>query len=289
MKRTLLFMKLCLAHKMQAARHQGKKSPVIMIKSNDMGRFCITIICTFISICAFPQCIVRGEVTDHSGRRISGAAVVIMNAADSVSVAWDYTQDEPFHIRYTNPNNNRLLIYVKAFGYESVYRNLPENATDHDLGRLELSQSSIRIEEVAITADAPIKYRFTAGKNEFEIPRSIGEQALDLNMLLTHIPGLAVYGEEVTVIGRGRPEFTINGQKTRPGELEQLEPKDIMRISIDRMPSARYSKEVKRPSTSLREKRFGIISMSVWSMISEWRTNRGTEAPSPWMADSGNG
>lgn len=210
-----------------------------------MRKLCTAIICSFISVYAFPQCIVSGEVTDHTGRRISGAAVVIMNAADSVSIAWDYTQDEPFHIQYTNPNNNKLLLYIEAIGYESIYRNLPENATHCDLGRLELAHSNIQIEEITITAEAPIKYKFVAGKNEFEIPRSIGEQVFDLNMLLMHIPGLAVDGDKVTVIGRGTPEFTINGQKPRPGELEQLAPKDIARISIDRMPSARYSKEVK--------------------------------------------
>lgn len=210
-----------------------------------MSRLCITIACIFISTYVFPQCIVSGEVTDHSGHRISGAAVVIMNAADSVSIAWDYTRDEPFRIRYTDPDNGKLLLYVEAFGYESIYRELPENAAHCDLGRLELAYSDIRIEAVAVTAEAPIKYRFAAGKNEFEIPRSIGEQALDLNMLLMHIPGFAVHGDEVTVIGRGVPEFTIDGQKPRPGELEQLEGKDIMRISVDRMPSARYSKEVK--------------------------------------------
>ena len=110
---------------------------------------------------------------------------------------------------------------------------------------MKLVHSSTQIEEITITAEAPIKYKFVAGKNEFEIPRSIGEQVFDLNMLLMHIPGLAVDGDKVTVIGRGTPEFTINGQKPRPGELEQLAPKDVARISIDRMPSARYSKEVK--------------------------------------------
>lgn len=205
----------------------------------------IAIICSFISAYAFPQCIVSGEVTDHTGRRISGAAVVIMNAADSMSIAWSYTQDEPFHIEYTNSGNNKLLLYIEALGYESICRDLPENVTHCDFGQLKLSLLNTQIEEIAITADAPIKYRFVAGKNEFEIPRSVGEQVFDLNMLLMHIPGLAVHGDKVTVIGRGTPEFTINGQKPRPGELEQLAPKDIARISIDRMPSARYSKEVK--------------------------------------------
>lgn len=210
-----------------------------------MGRFWITIICMFISTYAFPQNIVSGQLTDSLGRNISGAAIVIMNAADSVAIAWDYTQDKPFNIQYTNPNDYKLLLYIEAYGYDSVYRYLPENALHCDLGRLSLAHSNIQIEEVTITADAPIKYRFVAGRNEFEIPRSIGEQAFDLNMLLTHIPGLAVNGSGIIVIGRGEPRFTINGQKPRPGELEQLSPRNVARISIDRMPSARYTKDVK--------------------------------------------
>lgn len=205
----------------------------------------IAIICSFISTYTYPQCLVSGEVTDDTGRCINGAAVVIMNAADSMSIAWSYTQDGPFHIEYTNPDKNKLLLYIEALGYESICRDIPENVTHCDFGQLRLSLLSAQIEEISITTDAPIKYRFVAGKNEFEIPRSIGEQVFDLNMLLMHIPGLAVHGDKVAVIGRGTPEFTINGQKPRPGELEQLAPKDIARIVIDRMPSARYSKEVK--------------------------------------------
>lgn len=129
-----------------------------------MRKLCTAIIYSFISAHAFSQCIVSGEITDQLGRRISGAAVVIMNAADSVSIAWEYTQDAPFHIQYTNPNNNKLLLYIEALGYENIYKNLPENATHCDIGRLKLVHSSTQIEEITITAEAPIKYKFVAGK-----------------------------------------------------------------------------------------------------------------------------
>lgn len=191
------------------------------------------------------QNVVLGELVDRSGNGIDGAAVVVMKAKDSTSVAWGYSEQGTFQLSYNNTANSRLLLYIEAYGFNSVYREIPNDAKTLDVGKVVMDSVSVDLNEITVTAYTDVKYRFVAGEDKYEIPKTIGEQAFDLNALLSHLPGLAVDGDKIVVIGRGAPEFTINGMKPRPGELDQLSPRDIERVSVNRMPSSRYSREVK--------------------------------------------
>lgn len=185
---------------------------------------------------------VRGELRDSTGMGIAGAAIVVMDPADSVAVNMEYTKEPRFEIKYDNPGKKEMLLYIQAYGYKNVLLDL--KAEDENLGEIVLNPLSYDIDGIAVTADASVQYRSVRGKDEFTIPRSVGEREYDLNTLLSTIPGLAVDGEKVSIIGRGAPIYTINGLKPRPGELQNLSPRDVEKIVIDRMPSARYDKSV---------------------------------------------
>lgn len=203
----------------------------------------IAALCTSVTTSA--QNVITGKLSDKTGNDIDGAAVVVMKAVDSTSLAWSYSEYGAFQIKYNNPSGDNLLLYIEAYGFNSIYREIPKNLTTFDLGRVIMDSVSVDLNEITVTAYSDVKYKYVAGKDEYDIPKTVGEQAFDLNALLSRLPGLAIDGEKIVVIGRGTPDFTINGMKPRPGEIEQLSPRDIEKVSVNRMPSSRYSKEVK--------------------------------------------
>jgi len=210
-----------------------------------LPRTIIYIILFNITTVVSAQNVVSGELVDKAGHGIDGAAVVVMNAKDSISVAWGYSEQGIFRLNYNTPANSKLLLYIEAYGFNSLFREIPKDATTFDIGTVVMDSVSVDLNEITVTAYTDVKYRFVAGEDKYEIPKTIGEQAFDLNALLSHLPGLAIDGDKIIVIGRGAPEFTINGMKPRPGELAQLSPRDIEKVSVNRMPSSRYSREVK--------------------------------------------
>lgn len=188
---------------------------------------------------------IMGMIADSLGRGIPGAAVVVMNVADTTSIAWEYSQEDgAFCVECFSPVGNTMLLFVQAYGYQSEYFPLPEGKKEIDVGTLRLMLWHVELETVAVQEGMPIRYKFVRGRDEFQIPRIVGERAFDLKGILMQIPGVEVKGENVSIVGRGRVKFTINGMEPRPGELEQLSPREVERVCIDRMPSARYGKEV---------------------------------------------
>ena len=210
-----------------------------------MGKVGLVCLFWFLSLGASGQSVVTGMVADSTGEGIVGAAVVVMDAADTTSIAWEYSQEDGrFWVQYHCQEGKEVLLCVQAYGYRSCYLPLAGKEVE-DVGKLTLGGWHVGLGEVAVQGEMPIRYKFVRGRDEFQIPQHVEEQAFDVNGVLRQIPGLEVKGESVSIVGRGSPKFTINGMEPRPGELEQLSPRDIEKVYIDRTPSSRYGKEVK--------------------------------------------
>ena len=221
----------------------GNDSRIVM--GGAMGKVGLVCLFWFLSLGASGQSVVTGMVADSTGEGIVGAAVVVMDAVDTTSIAWEYSQEDGrFRVQYHRQEGKEVLLFVQAYGYRSCYLPLAGEEVE-DVGKLTLGGWHVGLGEVAVQGEMPIRYKFVRGRDEFQIPQHVGEQAFDVNGVLRQIPGLEVKGESVSIVGRGSPKFTINGMEPRPGELEQLSPRDIEKVYIDRMPSSRYGKEVK--------------------------------------------
>lgn len=221
----------------------GNDSRIVM--GGAMGKVGLVCLFWFLSLGASGQSVVTGMVADSTGEGIVGAAVVVMDAADTTSIAWEYSQEDGrFWVQYHCQEGKEVLLFVQAYGYRSCYLPLAGKEVE-DVGKLTLGGWHVGLGEVAVQGEMPIRYKFVRGRDEFQIPQHVEEQAFDVNGVLRQIPGLEVKGESVSIVGRGSPKFTINGMEPRPGELEQLSPRDIEKVYIDRTPSSRYGKEVK--------------------------------------------
>ena len=176
-----------------------------------MKRFGILFLLLILRLCVLAQNVVTGIITDSLGQCILGAAVVVMDAADTTSIAWEYSQEDGrFRVQYHRQEGKEVLLFVQAYGYRSCYLPLAGKEVE-DVGKLTLGGWHVGLGEVAVQGEMPIRYKFVRGRDEFQIPQHVGEQAFDVNGVLRQIPGLEVKGESVSIVGRGSPKFTING------------------------------------------------------------------------------
>ena len=189
----------------------GNDSRIVM--GGAMGKVGLVCLFWFLSLGASGQSVVTGMVADSTGEGIVGAAVVVMDAADTTSIAWEYSQEDGrFWVQYHCQEGKEVLLFVQAYGYRSCYLPLAGKEVE-DVGKLTLGGWHVGLGEVAVQGEMPIRYKFVRGRDEFQIPQHVGEQAFDVNGVLRQIPGLEVKGESVSIVGRGSPKFTINGME----------------------------------------------------------------------------
>ena len=103
------------------------------------------------------QNVVSGELVDRCGNGIDGAAVVVMKAKDSTSVAWGYSEQGMFQLSYNNTANSSLLLYIEAYGFNSVYREIPNDAETFDIGKVVMDSVSVDLNEITVTAYTDVK------------------------------------------------------------------------------------------------------------------------------------
>lgn len=184
----------------------------------------------------------RGSLIDSSGQAVTDAMVVLMTKSDSVQLKLDYSRTGVFEITWTDSLKRELLLYVSAIGYNSKYVDVDKSHPD--LGKIILIPLAVYMDEVTISVRKPIGHKFEQGRDEYTIPEWLSQRSYDVNSLLSLIPGLVMNGSTIEIAGVGTPAYLINGLNPRSGELESLNPKDIEKVTIIRMPGAMFGREV---------------------------------------------
>ena len=64
-----------------------------------MKRCGILVLLLILRLCVLAQDAVTGVITDSLGQCIMGAAVVVMDASDTTSIAWEYSQEDGKYVR----------------------------------------------------------------------------------------------------------------------------------------------------------------------------------------------
>ena len=195
----------------------------------------------FIPCVVFSQNVrtLTGRLADTKGQGIEGAIIVLMNKADSTQIAWDYFPTDTFRMEHECQEEVALLLYVSAIGYNGRY--VEVDGSQEEQGTVILEPLSVTLEEANVAARQPIKHTYENGKDVYEIPKWIREREYDLNSLLSRLPGLIENGG-IQIAGIGSPAYLINGLAPLGGELSNLTPRDIEKVSIIRMPAAKYSR-----------------------------------------------
>ena len=155
----------------------GNDSRIVM--GGAMGKVGLVCLFWFLSLGASGQSVVTGMVADSTGEGIVGAAVVVMDAVDTTSIAWEYSQEDGrFRVQYHRQEGKEVLLFVQAYGYRSCYLPLAGEEVE-DVGKLTLGGWHVGLGEVAVQGEMPIRYKFVRGRDEFQIPQHVGEQAFE--------------------------------------------------------------------------------------------------------------
>ena len=180
---------------------------------------------------------IKGSLVDTCHNPVKGASVVLMNRADSSQITWMVCKENTFELEYKD-TGKPLLLHVSAIGYASKYIEI--TPAYPDLGKITMTPWALNIDEVTVSVKKPISHKVERGKDQYMIPEWLGRQSYDLHSLLSLIPGLILKNDNIEIAGIGKPGYVLNGMNPRIGELESLNPRDIEKVTIVRMPPGKF-------------------------------------------------
>ena len=205
-------------------------------------RSLLTCILILVSHYAMGQISLTGLLTDSLGNAITQeSSVTLITKKDMLKVVQANVEEGRFTLRFTPQNDTDYMLYVFALGYKDRYLDIPKQGGD--MGKITLSPLSLTLREVVIKPGR-LQHDIVNGNDVFQIAGTSLAREHSVNTLLNRLPGVFVVNDQVTVVGAGTPTFTINGQTPRPGELDMITPDLIDKITINTMPSAKYSTKV---------------------------------------------
>lgn len=184
----------------------------------------------------------KGTLVDTTGQAVSGSVLVLMTRADSAQLEVEYCQNGVFELTWTDSLAREVMLYVSAIGYNGRYVEVDKSGSV--LGKIVMTPLAVYMNEVTVAVQKPITHKFERGRDEYTIPEWLGQRQYNMVSLLALVPGLMRTGDEIQIAGIGKPTYLIDGQEPRPGELESLSPKDIVKVTVIRMPTAKYDKSV---------------------------------------------
>ena len=180
---------------------------------------------------------IKGSLVDTCHNPVKDASIVLMNQADSSQITWIVCKEHMFELKYKD-TGKPLLLHVSAIGYAGKYIKI--DPTHLDLGEIVMKPWTLNIDEVTVSVKKPIVHKVERGRDQYMIPEWMGMQAYDLSSLLALVPGLILKNDDIEIAGIGKPVYILNGLNPQMGELESLNPRDIEKVTIARMPSGKF-------------------------------------------------
>lgn len=204
----------------------------------------LLLICCLVSMIqvAVAQVSLTGVLTDSLGTVITKeSSVTLVTKKDMLKVAQGKVSQGQFSLEYNPQAGREYLLYVFALGYKERY--LDVTGKEGDLGNIRLSPLSVALQEV-IVKPGRLQHDIVNGNDVFKIEGTELAQEHSLTTMFRRLPGIMVMQDEVTVVGAGSPIYTINGEAPRSGEMDVITPDRIEKVTVNTMPSAKYSANV---------------------------------------------
>ena len=182
---------------------------------------------------------VSGKLVDEKNQPLSYANVVLLSLPDSAFVSGTISgEDGTFTLEATSENQ---IVRISSIGYKTIYK----PTSPANIGIVQLVSDAQMLGEVVVKGDLP-KTRVKGDAMVTEVKNSKLSYAGTANDVLRKLPGVADVGNGLQVLGRGTPEYYINGRKVRDlSELDQLSSTSIRNVEVVMNPGARYDASVK--------------------------------------------
>lgn len=181
---------------------------------------------------------ITGKVIEENGTPIEFATIALCTLPDS-TIATGTITDENGQFDIAGEGN---FIRISMMGFQT--RDLAVNTLGND-NTIVLHTDAKLLNEVVISASLP-KTEVKGNAVVTNIAGSVLQHVGNANDVLAKVPGMISKSDGLEVIGRGKPEYYINGRKvTDDSELRDLMSEDIKSIDVISNPGAAYGGEVR--------------------------------------------
>lgn len=173
-----------------------------------------------------------GSVLDSSGAALQGATVVALQKPDSTMAAFGVTNGKgAFSLKRLDAGD--YILQVTFVGYTTVYRDITLSA-NHDVGRLEMVESTTELDELTVSADHvpllikndTVEYNTAAFKTR---PNANVEE------LLRKLPGVEVEADgSIKAQGEDVDKVLVDGKEFF-GDDPRIATKNLPAEAVDRV------------------------------------------------------
>lgn len=181
-----------------------------------------------------------GTVNDENGEPMEFATVSLRSLPDSAIVAGGMTdQNGQFNLERKEGGS---FIQISSIGY--VTQNIPLSAFSTS-NIIKMQTDTKMLNEIVVTKVLP-KTKLLGDAVVTTITGSVLEHSGNSLEVLAKVPGMISKNGSLEVVGRGTPEYYINGRKVNDNsELRNLMSEDIKAIEVVSNPGAEYGGEVR--------------------------------------------
>ena len=186
---------------------------------------------------------VRGEIKEKASGEPAGFSTVAIVRNDSIVVSGSMAAEDGTFCLSAAPGEYTLVISLMGFKDFRASFELTEGGKN--FGLIELEDDALSIEEAVVKASLP-RTELKGDAIVTNITGSVMEHMGNAQDLLAKIPGMISKNGKIEVLGRGEPQYYINGRKVvNTDELRSLMSEDIRSIEVVSTPGAMYSADVK--------------------------------------------
>ena len=180
-----------------------------------------------------------GTIIDEQGQPVAYANIALLYPADSTLLSGGVSNESGyFAIPY---EQEKTLIRISYVGYKTIYRLCDKD----NVGTIRMHPDSYKLNGVEVKGQRPL----VRMKDDAFVTTVEGSYLAKMGTgtdVLGQIPGVLRNGENIEVIGRGKPLIYINGRQMRnPSELDQLSSDQIKDVDVIMTPGAKYDATVK--------------------------------------------
>ena len=149
-----------------------------------------------------------GTIIDEQGQPVAYANIALLNPVDSTLLSGGVSNESGyFAIPY---EQEKTLIRISYVGYKTIYRLCDKD----NVGTIRMHPDSYKLNGVEVKGQRPL----VRMKDDAFVTTVEGSYLAKMgtgNDVLGQIPGVLRNGENIEVIGRGKPLIYINGRQMR--------------------------------------------------------------------------
>ena len=185
---------------------------------------------------------VRGSVVDAAGAPVGFATAFLTNTEGAIVVGTTADEEGRFALKATQ---GTYTLTVSLVGYKDATQSVTLKDDVTELPPIRLEEDSQMLGEAVVQAIMP-KTKITGEGLATSVHGSVLENAGTAKDVLGKVPGLIKGKDGVEVIGKGAPQFYINGRKmTDPTELDRILSHEIQSVEVINNPGAQYDATVR--------------------------------------------